>query len=78
MTMLGNVLEWCQDHWHDDYQGAPTDGAAWEDRDAGALRVLRGGSWYSYAHNLSASCRKHDPPGSRDDGIGFRCTRVRS
>ena len=26
--MLGNVWEWCQDHWHNDYQNAPTDGSA--------------------------------------------------
>ncbi|MEZ5579193.1 MAG: SUMF1/EgtB/PvdO family nonheme iron enzyme [Candidatus Competibacteraceae bacterium] len=26
--MLGNVWEWCQDHWHDDYWGAPNDGSA--------------------------------------------------
>ncbi|MEI2770159.1 MAG: formylglycine-generating enzyme family protein [Candidatus Competibacter sp.] len=45
--MLGNVLEWCQDHWHDHYEGAPTDGSAWLSGDAGAYRVRRGGSWYA-------------------------------
>ncbi|MCB1768240.1 MAG: formylglycine-generating enzyme family protein, partial [Candidatus Competibacteraceae bacterium] len=43
--MHGNVWEWCQDHWHDNYRGTPGNGSAWEDRDVGADRVLRGGSW---------------------------------
>jgi formylglycine-generating enzyme required for sulfatase activity len=25
----GNVLEWCEDFWHDNYHGAPTDGPSW-------------------------------------------------
>ena len=25
----GNVFEWCQDHWHDTYDGARSDGRAW-------------------------------------------------
>ncbi|PJB61887.1 MAG: hypothetical protein CO096_27115, partial [Armatimonadetes bacterium CG_4_9_14_3_um_filter_66_14] len=32
--MLGNVWEWCEDHWHDDYDGAPEDGRAWVDAKA--------------------------------------------
>lgn len=27
--MHGNVDEWCADHWHDSYTGAPTDGSTW-------------------------------------------------
>jgi formylglycine-generating enzyme required for sulfatase activity len=47
--MIGNVFEWTQDCWHDDYQGAPADGAAWSDQcTEGRARVLRGGSWYSH------------------------------
>ena len=76
--MLGNVWEWTQDHWHDDYRGAPDDGSAWLSGDAGADRVLRGGSWYSYARLVRAACRFAPLPGSRFDGIGFRCARVRS
>lgn len=43
----GNVWEWVQDCWQDNYEGAPTDGSAWLE-DAGCKydqRVFRGGSW---------------------------------
>jgi formylglycine-generating enzyme required for sulfatase activity len=44
--MHGNVWEWCEDDWHDNYKGAPTDGSAWIDNRALKNRyVLRGGSW---------------------------------
>ena len=33
--MLGNVWEWCEDGWHDNYDDAPTDGSA---RDPGDRR----------------------------------------
>lgn len=44
--MHGNVTEWCGDLWHRDYQGAPTQGEAWnETKGAIAGRIVRGGSW---------------------------------
>ncbi len=42
--MHGNVWEWCADTWHENYQGAPTDGSTWLESD-NDYRVLRGGSW---------------------------------
>ena len=44
--MHGNIHEWCQDVYHDNYNGAPTDGSAWEIDDINQ-RVYRGGSWCS-------------------------------
>ena len=67
----GNVWEWVQDRWHGDYQGAPTDGSAWEQGDS-ARRVLRGGSWGYDPRYARAACRDVGGPGSRDDFIGFR------
>jgi formylglycine-generating enzyme required for sulfatase activity len=76
--MLGNVLEWTQDPWHNDYQGAPTDGSAWEDRDAGALRVVHGGAWGHSARDVRVAYRIARASGNRFDGLGFRCALVRS
>ena len=42
--MIGNIEEWTQDCWNESYDGAPTDGSAWESGDC-TLRVRRGGSW---------------------------------
>lgn len=43
--MHGNVLEWCQDHWHENYSDAPADGSAWIEGGNSSLRVLRGCCW---------------------------------
>ncbi|MDS4040134.1 MAG: formylglycine-generating enzyme family protein [Candidatus Competibacter sp.] len=75
--MHGNVREWCQDHWHGSYRGAPDDDSAWLSGDAGADRVLRGGSWYDLARIVRAASRYRAHPDGRGDVIGFRCARVR-
>jgi formylglycine-generating enzyme required for sulfatase activity len=42
----GNVSEWVQDCYHDNYEGAPKDGLAWEPSTGECRRrVVRGGSW---------------------------------
>jgi formylglycine-generating enzyme required for sulfatase activity len=43
--MTGNVWEWVEDCWHENFVGAPADGSAWKSGDCG-LRVVRGGGWY--------------------------------
>ena len=45
--MSGNVDEWCADHWHENYKGAPNDGSAWLTGGEATRRVIRGGSWYN-------------------------------
>ena len=54
--MHGNVWEWVQDCWNDDYDGAPTDSSAWKSGDC-ELRVVRGGSWDSRPIDLRSSYR---------------------
>ena len=70
--MHGNVWEWCADQWHDNYQGAPTDGSAWLSSDESKDRLLRGGSWYSHAKDCRSAYRAHDAPDDRYSRDGFR------
>ncbi len=72
--MSGNVWEWCQDVWHDNYNGAPTDGSAW-DGDS-TSRVLRGGSWGDGTQNLRAAIRLNYVPSFRNYYFGFRLART--
>jgi formylglycine-generating enzyme required for sulfatase activity len=75
--MLGNVFEWCADHWHSNYEGSPADGSARLDdaADGTALRVLRGGSWLVGARYCRAANRRRDAPDLRCDSLGFRPAR---
>jgi formylglycine-generating enzyme required for sulfatase activity len=70
--MHGNVWEWCLDHWHDNYQGAPMDGSAWLSNDQNANRVLRGGSWINNPRNCRFATRNVRFPDDRNGNIGFR------
>lgn len=72
--MHGNVWEWCEDVWHDNYQGAPTDGSAWVHGGNQTRRVTRGGSFGIDPILMHSSSRtlRGTPPSSRDSSLGFR------
>jgi formylglycine-generating enzyme required for sulfatase activity len=69
----GYLSEWCSDHWHENYEGAPSDGSSWEGGDSDVKRALRGGSWKDKADRLTSSYRLGVPAGHRDDAVGLRC-----
>ena len=71
--MAGNVSEWCEDDWHNSYNGAPADGSAWIDNPRGSNRINRGGSWYyDYSFTRCADRNGYDPT-NRTNLNGFRC-----
>jgi formylglycine-generating enzyme required for sulfatase activity len=70
--MHGNVWEWCQDHWHENYKGVPIDGSAWLSENENAIRILRGGSWGYYPRNCRSACRFFINPVDRRSNLGFR------
>lgn len=72
--MSGNVWEWVEDRYHDNYNGAPTDGSAWQGDSAN--RVLRGGSWDSVPQNARAAIRNGFKAALRVNYIGFRLART--
>ena len=70
--MHGNVWEWCEDAWHPDYTGAPTDGRAWTSGGDSTKRVLRGGGWLNYDYDIRSAYRGKDGADRHFSFFGFR------
>jgi formylglycine-generating enzyme required for sulfatase activity len=73
--MHGNVLEWVEDNWHPDDQGAPLDGSVWRGGDV-SLRVCRGGAWVDNPDFLRSARRVIGLPDDRLSNVGFRLART--
>jgi formylglycine-generating enzyme required for sulfatase activity len=71
----GNVWEWVEDCWHDNYDGAPADGSTWTTADC-SRRVVRGGSWNYIPQSLRAANRSGYATVDRSSGLGFRVGRT--
>ena len=69
--MHGNVLEWCHDFFAEDYysRSIPEDPPG---PTAGALHVVRGGSWKDPFFLLFSAARSGRPPDDRSPSLGFR------
>ena len=69
--MSGNVREWCQD-WYDEnyYRISPNNNPKGPDK--GTICVLRGGSWFNYGFNCRSANRGRSYPNNGFDFIGFR------
>ena len=72
--MHGNVFEWTQDCWHQSYDGAPTNGQAWEGANGGDcdVRVARGGSWSHGPLSVRPATRAFTSVSNRHFVGGFR------
>jgi formylglycine-generating enzyme required for sulfatase activity len=74
--MHGNVSEWVEDCWHDEYTAeTPEDGQAWLDVNCGG-RVIRGGSWEDYQGELRSAARTANSNNDQFYTDGFRIART--
>ena len=72
--MAGNVWQWVEDCYNEDYNGAPINGTAWTTGEC-EKRVVRGGSWYYYPEDPRSAYRYGDKKDDRNYNTGFRVAR---
>jgi formylglycine-generating enzyme required for sulfatase activity len=70
--MSGNIWEWCEDVWHDNYQGIPNDGSAWLSGGDQSKHIIRGGSWGDSIIACRSAFRGRSDSGEWNNIIGFR------
>jgi len=68
----GNVWEWCAGEYHENYEGAPTDGSPRQTDAEVKHRVLRGGGWNSLGVDCRSASRLSYAQGGKRPNIGFR------
>ncbi len=73
--MLGNVWEWVQDCWEEDYRGAPSDDRARTSGDC-ARRVMRGGSWMEDPSEIRSAARFGESTATGGLADGFRVAMI--
>ena len=74
--MVGNIWEWTEDCWHNNYTGAPTNGSSWTIGGDCSQRILRGGSWRDTPDALRSSMRSRLTSFYRYNALGFRVART--
>jgi formylglycine-generating enzyme required for sulfatase activity len=78
--MYGNVWEWVEDCYHENYNNAPITSIAWatecyKDSNGKTSGVLRGGSWTSPPNKLRSTQRSFSPYDRQSRVYGFRVAR---
>lgn len=76
LDMAGNVWEWTVTKWLDNYKDYATLVDNNPEADAGARRVVRGGSWSLDPDYVRAAFRLRDAPDNRFGNLGFRLVLV--
>jgi formylglycine-generating enzyme required for sulfatase activity len=74
--MHGNVWEWVEDCYNDNYNGAPTDGSAWTTARDCTYRIVRGGSWNRNPEFLRSASRVWLTTEVRSNRLGLRVGRT--
>ena len=74
--MHGNVWEWIEDCWSDEYTAAnPSDGKPYVKADCGG-HVMRGGSWEDYPGDVRSAARVGSGNDEQSWADGFRVARA--
>lgn len=73
--MHGNVAEWVEDCWEDNYESLPSDGSA-RTKGKCMLRVVRGGAWNLRPMYLRSAARDCYHPDDQLNTVGFRVART--
>jgi formylglycine-generating enzyme required for sulfatase activity len=73
--VAGNVSEWVEDCYHDNYDKAPSDGSVWATGECPG-RVFRGGSWFDFPDTLRSAYRNWFSADTRFKYVGFRIART--
>jgi formylglycine-generating enzyme required for sulfatase activity len=78
--MHGNVWEWCEDDYHYNYEGAPTDGSAWISKGTDDTKILRGGACFARPLSCRSAYRFNLAPRdlSPDCGVRVVCSASRT
>jgi eukaryotic-like serine/threonine-protein kinase len=74
--MHGNVWEWCEDMYHENYSGAPADSRAWVSGGDSNLRIFRGGSFNFQPWHCRSAERLGHFYDKRSRAFGFRVVSV--
>jgi formylglycine-generating enzyme required for sulfatase activity len=74
--MHGNIWEWCEDVYNDNYTGAPKDSSPWLTGKDNNIKLLRGGSWLHAARSCRSAYRGGLARAIRNDHVGFRVVAV--
>jgi formylglycine-generating enzyme required for sulfatase activity/energy-coupling factor transporter ATP-binding protein EcfA2 len=73
--VLGNVLNWTEDCYVNNYRSVPTDGSPNESGPCTA-RVVRGAAFDSTPGEVRSAVRNGAAPGTRSDALGFRVAKT--
>jgi formylglycine-generating enzyme required for sulfatase activity len=74
--MHGNVWQWVEDPYHNNYDGAPSDGSVWGQAVNTGVSAVRGGSWRGNPLGVRSAVRRGYDTGARSFDLGFRVGRT--